>query len=791
MTMTTKKWVQFFIKNKIIQLKEILCSSGVKSPYYCDFRMMLNYNEKMGELVELIKLIVEEEWVKLSFESGENTELNRIGSVPLGAVPFATILSQNMNIPSIMVRKEAKKYGKKNIIEGHMKIDDNIVIVEDVITTGGSVIEAVTKVKNRGGNVKMVVCILDRQEGGMEFIKYHYPNLKVVSLFTIGKLMNIAETENIIDGYDAEKVRFHAEKGFKYMINRIRELNEEQKLQEYQENTYKWWSTHYLNSINPLVVGYDYNKNDNKDINNENINDENDKVDDNKSKNDNKSKDIKQTNKKGKREGEVQKNKKTELTLKGEKLYINNLILDCRCLQEWDIIHFKLKILGKKVRNIIMDFDTINDWDRKKQSQLLALQKKNGFNVIENTFKISGWNNELNYSYQLHHIQSNNTEKYPRNLMINSQVMNVLVSCPEDFTLLFDDIKNTLVNTNLKDNYREVFIHLHFHPKLITKLVCNTNIWKELRNTVLKLNDLSGFTLNGLMLDYSIFTDEVISAWKMDKKLELSKCVPIILHTNNLFSLHPSMITNNIDKDEETMYNKFKKVCLKLSVSQWVVREDILQSNVPIQEKWEMYSKLLGFSNEVLECSFRLKGGVSMFVFRDYLEEILNTPLNKINDEENETTKQQKVEKEMNNLLDKGRSKLCSMDTLKGCDDGNSVINKGYNSGNNMEEDNVSNTKEESPEAKTLRLKKEFNEYQIMVDNCLLNIRQAQGSRWKQYDTKQMKKEKGNGKGEGKENKNDEDIPSYKNGMYSNVTKYGVMRSMFFYWLLIRNKIGY
>lgn len=108
-----------------------------------------------------------------------------------------------------------------------------------------------------------------------------------------------------------------------------------------------------------------------------------------------------------------------------------------------------------------------------------------------------------------------------------------------------------------------------------------------------------------------------------------------------------------------------------------------------------------------------------------------------------------------------------------------------------MEEDNVSNTKEESPEAKTLRLKKEFNEYQIMVDNCLLNIRQAQGSRWKQYDTKQMKKEKGNGKGEGKENKNDEDIPSYKNGMYSNVTKYGVMRSMFFYWLLIRNKIGY
>ena len=252
------------------------------------------------------------------------------------------------------------------------------------------------------------------------------------------------------------------------------------------------------------------------------------------------------------------------------------------------------------------------------------------------------------------------------------------------------------------------------------------------------------------------------------------------------------MITNNIDKDEEAMYNKFKKVCLKLGVSQWVVREDILQSNVPIQDKWEMYSKLLGFSNEELECPFRLKGGVSMFVFRDYLEEILNTPLNKINDKESETAKQKKEEEEMNNLLGKGRSKLSSMDTLKGSDNGNNRgDNSGDNTGNNMEEDNEPTTKEESPEAKALRLKKEFNEYQIMVDNCLLNIRKAQGRRWKQYDTKQKEKAKKKAKEQAKDNKNIEDIPRYENGMYSNVTKYGVMRSVSFYWSLLRIRVGY
>jgi len=781
MSMTNKEWCQFFIKNKIIQLKEILCSSGVKSPYYCDFRMMLNYNDKMKVLIDLMKSLVEEEWNKLPFESEENTKLNRIGSVPLGAVPFATLLSQSMNKPSIMVRKEAKKYGKKNIIEGQMKVDDNIVMVEDVITTGGSVIEAVKKVENRGGNVKMIICILDRQEGGMEFIKYYYPNLKVVSLFTIGKLMNIAETEKMIEGYDAEKVRFHAEKGFKNMINRIRDLNEQQKLQPYQEDIYKWWSTHYLNSINPLVVGYDYNKDTSNVVKDKNIKDSNSSES---------NKEVKQ-NKERIEDKEEKKKKITELTLKGEKLYINNLILDCRCLQEWDIIYFKLKTLGKKVRNIIIDFDTIKEWNKRKQSQLLELQKENRFNVIENTFKISGWNNDLNYDYQLHHIQTDNTEMYPRNLLVNSQVMNVLVSCQEDFTLLYDDIKKSLVNTRLKDNYREVFIHLHFHPKLITKLVSNTDIWKELRNTVLKLNELSGFTLNGVMLDYSVFTDEVISAWKMDKKLELSKCVPIILHTNNQFSLHPSIITNNIDKDEEAMYNKFKKVCLKLGVSQWVVREDILQSNVPIQDKWEMYSKLLGFSNEELECPFRLKGGVSMFVFRDYLEEILNTPLNKINDKDNEIAKQKKEEEEMNNLLSKGRSKLNSMDTLKENCVGNSENNSGDYNKNNTEEDNEPTTKEESPEAKALRLKKEFNEYQIMVDNCLLNIRQAQGRRWKQYDTRQKEKANKKAKEQEKDNENIEDIPRYENGMYSNVTKYGIMRSVGFYWSLLRDKIGY
>ena len=60
----------------------------------------------------------------------------------------------------------------------------------------------------------MIVCILDRQEGGMEFIKYHYPNLKVVSLFTIGKLMNIAETEKLVEGYDAEKGTLSRRKRF-------------------------------------------------------------------------------------------------------------------------------------------------------------------------------------------------------------------------------------------------------------------------------------------------------------------------------------------------------------------------------------------------------------------------------------------------------------------------------------------------------------------------------------------------------------------------------------------------
>ena len=766
MPLTTKEWCQFFIKNKIIQLKEILCSSGVKSPYYCDFRMMLNFNDKLNEIVELMKSVVEEEWNNVSFESGENTELNRVGSVPLGAVPFATLLGQSMNKPSLMVRKEAKKYGKKNIIEGQMKVDDNVVMVEDVITTGGSVIEAVKKVENRGGNVKMIVCILDRQEGGMEFIKYHYPELKVVSLFTIGKLMNIAETEKLVEGYDAEKVRFHAEKGYKNMINRIRDLNEEQKQQPYQENTYKWWSQYYLHSINPLVVGYDYNKDSNRDSN----------KDSNKDKVDN-----------GDKEKDGKRKKITELTLKGEKLYINNLILDCRCLQEWDVINFKLKTLGKKVRNIIMDFDAIKDWDKKKQSQLLELQKENGFNIIENTFKVYGWNNDLNYGYQLHHIKyGDNTEMYPRNLMVNSQIMNVLVSCPEDFTLLFNDVKKSLVNTNLKDNYREVFIHLHFHPELVGKLVGNPDIWKELRNTVLKINELSGFTLNGLILDYSIFTDEVITSWKIYKQLDLNKCVPIILHTNNIFSLHPSMITNNIDKDEEAMYNKFKKVCLKLGVSQWVVREDILQSNIPIQQKWEMYSKLLGFSNEEKDCPFRLKGGVSMYLLRDYLEEILNTPLNKINDEESETAKKKKEVEEMNNLLGKGRNKLSSMNTTNS--------SSGGNGDSNMEEECETSVKEESPEAKELRLKREFNEYQIMVDNCLLNIRQEQASRWKQYDTKQKelkaKLEKDKQKQSGQEDTNTNQ-PRYELGVYSNVMEYGVMASVNLYLTLLRNRIGY
>ena len=89
-----------------------------------------------------------------------------LGGLELGGIPLAVMLSQASGIPALFVRKQAKRYGTCRIAEGGDPAGLTVVLVEDVITTGGAVIQAASVLRDLGANVSTVVCAIDRSEPG-------------------------------------------------------------------------------------------------------------------------------------------------------------------------------------------------------------------------------------------------------------------------------------------------------------------------------------------------------------------------------------------------------------------------------------------------------------------------------------------------------------------------------------------------------------------------------------------------------------------------------------------------
>lgn len=91
-----------------------------------------------------------------------------LAGLELGGVPIATVLSQLTGIPTLFVRKEAKVYGTAKLAEGGEVDGANLVVVEDVVTSGGQVLASCADLRALGAQVTRVVCVIDREAGGRE-----------------------------------------------------------------------------------------------------------------------------------------------------------------------------------------------------------------------------------------------------------------------------------------------------------------------------------------------------------------------------------------------------------------------------------------------------------------------------------------------------------------------------------------------------------------------------------------------------------------------------------------------
>ena len=144
-----------------------LLRSGLRSQYYFDKYLIEAEPELLNPVIEqLIPLIPKE------------TEL--LAGLEMGGLPLATALSLKTNLPTRFVRKKAKKYGTMRICEGGTVKNKRLCLIEDVITTGGQVIESAKELKKAGAIVLGVLCVIFRGESTQALEK---ENLKLSYLF--------------------------------------------------------------------------------------------------------------------------------------------------------------------------------------------------------------------------------------------------------------------------------------------------------------------------------------------------------------------------------------------------------------------------------------------------------------------------------------------------------------------------------------------------------------------------------------------------------------------------------
>lgn len=125
--------------------------------------------------------------------------------VPYTALPIATVISTKTNLPMVMRRKEGKSYGTKKLVEGIYKEGSKCLIIEDVVTSGSSILETVKDLTDAGIECSDALILLNREQGGKENLKNN--GIEIHALFTLTQLMEYLRAENCIENNVVLKVQ--------------------------------------------------------------------------------------------------------------------------------------------------------------------------------------------------------------------------------------------------------------------------------------------------------------------------------------------------------------------------------------------------------------------------------------------------------------------------------------------------------------------------------------------------------------------------------------------------------
>ena len=183
-----KEFSIFLFENKIIQFGDFTLASGKKSSYYVDLRLVPSYPHQFRKMVKHLQNEITD---KIGLENFDS-----IVSVPTGGLVIASAFAIETVKPLIYVRSKPKDYGTSKSVEGKIHDGLKVVMVDDVATTGGSVINAIKSLKESKIIVKDAFVIVNRMEGADEALNEE--GVKLHSLTNVMQITKVLHEQNLV-----------------------------------------------------------------------------------------------------------------------------------------------------------------------------------------------------------------------------------------------------------------------------------------------------------------------------------------------------------------------------------------------------------------------------------------------------------------------------------------------------------------------------------------------------------------------------------------------------------------
>lgn len=179
MTDPRSRLLQVF-KERAVSFGRFTLASGKESTYYINSKKAIFHSEAVWLLGELLFLMT------------KDLSIDAAGGLEVGAIPMAATMAQRYHqegraLEGFFVRKQPKSHGSQERIEGVLKSGMRVAVLDDVLTTGGSVQQAITEIEKAGAKVATILCIVDRLEGARELLaaKYDYRPIFTIRDFGI------------------------------------------------------------------------------------------------------------------------------------------------------------------------------------------------------------------------------------------------------------------------------------------------------------------------------------------------------------------------------------------------------------------------------------------------------------------------------------------------------------------------------------------------------------------------------------------------------------------------------